>query len=172
MTDTSIAPVLPMVRSDSSGVSRVRPWRCRCLSGLCLAAVVSLVGCDKSITDRDIEEISLSEVQRLLSESKSESKPDLVLLMDPRPPQQFEAGHIPGARNIQLDEFQSQDLKQGRIPAYERFETIVVYGNDPASAVGRAMTKRLLANDYRDVYWFRGGIADWVSSGGSLDKGK
>ena len=159
-----------MVRSGSRDVSLSR----RAFGGLCLAAATLglLGGCDKSITDRDIQEVSLSEVQRLVSDAKTEGKPDLVLLIDPRPPQQFAAGHIPGARNIQLDEFQSQDLKQGRIPAYERFGTLVVYGNDPASAVGRAMTKRLLANDYRDVLWFRGGIADFVASGGTLETGK
>ncbi|MEY3231516.1 MAG: Rhodanese-like domain [Planctomycetota bacterium] len=135
---------------------------------LSLAAAVWTPGCDKNITDRDIRGVSASEVRRLLDESKAKDKPDLVLLIDPRTPAQFQAGHIAGARNIQLDEFQSQSTRQGRIPAYERFETLVVYGNDPASTVARAMAKRLLANDYKNVYWFTGGTAEWVRTGGTL----
>ena len=125
-------------------------------------------GCDKNITDRDIRAISGSEVRRLLDEAAAKGKPELILLIDPRTPAQFQAGHIAGARNIQLDEFQSQSTRQGRISAYERFENLVVYGNDPASTVARAMAKRLLANDYKNVYWFTGGAAEWVRSGGTL----
>jgi rhodanese-related sulfurtransferase len=135
-----------------------------------LGAAFCSPACEKNITDRDIRGISASEVRRLIDDSKAKNKPELILLIDPRTPAQFQAGHIPGARNIQLDEFQSQSTRQGRLPAYERFETMVVYGNDPASTVARAMAKRLLANDYKEVYWFTGGAAEWVRTGGQLDK--
>jgi len=135
---------------------------------LSLGALLWTPACEKNITDRDIRGISASELRRLMDESKAKNKPELVLLIDPRTPAQFQAGHLPGARNIQLDEFQSQSTRQGRIPAYERFETLVVYGNDPASTVARAMSKRLLANDYKTVYWFTGGTAEWVRTGGHL----
>ena len=133
-----------------------------------LALSLGLVGCDKSITDRDIVDIPVSEVVRLSNEAKT--KPEAVLLMDPRRAQEFQAGHLPGAKNVQIDEFSTQLSRQGRIPAYEKYDVLVVYGNDPASAVGRAMTKRLLANEYKDVYWFKGGIEEWVANGGLLEK--
>lgn len=139
------------------------------LALLSLGAALSTPACDKNITDRDIRAMSASDVRQLIDEAKAKDKPELVLLIDPRTPAQFQAGHIPGARNIQLDEFQSQSTRQGRIPAYERFETLVVYGNDPASTVARAMAKRLMANEYKDVYWFTGGTAEWVRTGGHLE---
>jgi rhodanese-related sulfurtransferase len=143
------------------------------LVAACLVVAASLLtGCDKAITDTDIQDISLSDVQHLTDEAKAKSKPELVLLMDPRRPADFYAGHIPQAKNVQIDEFQSQDSRQGRIPAYEKYGTLVVYGFDPASSLAKALVKRLLANDYKEVYWFRGGIKEWMESGLPLEKGK
>jgi hypothetical protein len=59
-------------------------------------------GCDKNITDRDIRTISGSEVRRLVDDAAAKGKRDLVLLIDPRTPR-VQVGHMPGARNIQLN---------------------------------------------------------------------
>ena len=142
----------------------------RALIATMLPTLVFVTGCDKNITDKDIVDISTSEVVRLVSQVKT--KPELVLVIDPRRPQEFQAGHIPGAANLQIDEFASQANRQGRLPVYEKYDMIVVYGDDPASTVARAMTKRLLANNYDEVYWFKGGLQEWVANGGELGKSK
>jgi rhodanese-related sulfurtransferase len=130
-----------------------------------------VAGCEKNITDKDIEPAGYGEVQRLIEEAAESKNPDLVLLIDPRSPAEFARGHLPGARNIQIDEFPSNlnESRQRQIPAYEKYEYIVVYGNDPASGSARAMVKRLLANEYKEVYWFRGGILEWLKSGNQLE---
>jgi rhodanese-related sulfurtransferase len=136
----------------------------------CLTLLLS-VGCEKNITDSDIEPAGYAEVQGLIEDAREKKNPDLVLLIDPRSPAEFARGYIPGARNIQIDEFPSNlnESRQGRIPAYEKYEYIVVYGNDPASGSAKAMVKRLLANEYDSVFWFRGGILEWVKSGNKLE---
>ncbi len=136
-----------------------------------VAFLVNGGGCEKNITDKDISITSYVEVQRLLDESSAKQLPDLVLLMDPRTPTEYFRAHLPGAKNVQLDEIQSnlRESRQGRIAQYNKFENIVVYGNDPASTVARAMVKRLLANDYGSVYWFQGGLREWIAAGGKLE---
>lgn len=128
-------------------------------------------GCDKSITDKDITTTSYMEVQRLLDEGKTKENATLVLLMDPRSQAEFDRAHLPGAVNIKIEDFPSnmRESRQGRIPEFERFENLVVYGNDPGSTVARGMVKRLLANDYRSVYWFQGGLREWIAAGGGIE---
>lgn len=87
---------------------------------------------------------------------------DALLLIDPRSERRFAEAHIPGARNIRLPQV---DPARDRDPGIERFRAIVVYGDDPASASARAMTKRLLAAGYRGVRLYAGGIKEWIGRG-------
>lgn len=89
-----------------------------------------------------------------------------VLLVDPRHPRDFEAGRIPGARNLRLSEVPPESRVDRSL---DRYGTIVVYGNDPASASARAMTKRLLAIGYSSVRWFPGGLEEWKAFGGEVE---
>ncbi len=95
----------------------------------------------------------------------ADSKGDKVLLIDPRPPAEFRAGHIPGARNINLPAVPAGKIDK----SLDAFSVLVVYGKDPASVSGRAMTKRLMANGYQDVRFFPGGVEEWTARGGTLE---
>lgn len=65
---------------------------------------------------------------------------------------------------MQLEEIRSE---YGRRPAYEKYENIVVYGDDPGSPIARAMAKRLIASNYDNVFILEGGIMEWVRQGGA-----
>src|SRR5690606_27734535 len=78
---------------------------------------VAAGGCNKQITDRDIEPISLTEVRALVE------RPGSALLIDPRPPSAFAAGHLPGARNMQLADVRPE---RGVDPALDRYGQLVV----------------------------------------------
>lgn len=129
-----------------------------------LAAVLScagaslLVGCNKSISDKDIQPISLAEVRALTQTDRQAS----VLLIDPRSSAAYARGHIPGARNLRLE---SVDDREGTDPALERYSALVVYGEDPGTGTGRAMAKRLMSVGYKDVRLFLGGLSEWTRAG-------
>jgi len=83
-----------------------------------------------------------------------------TLILDSRPPEQYRAGHIPSAVNLRLE-----DLATGRTSGLDQYSSIVVYGQNPASATAVAMAKRLVSMGYRDVRLFDGGYDAWLRSG-------
>lgn len=91
---------------------QVRP-RVSILAAAAIALVGMLGGCQRAISDKDIQPISLAEV-RALTQS---DRPDVVLLIDPRSPAAFARGHLPGARNLSLEAI---DDRFGTTPELER----------------------------------------------------
>lgn len=134
------------------------PWFLpRTLAAIAIAA--GLIGCNRDVTDKDIRFVSIAEVRQWhrLAEQGDENR---LILIDPRSPRLFKAGHITGAENIQLQDIDPEGPRLARI---EQRENIVVYGDNPGSAVARAMTKRLMAAGYgrRRVRLFAGGLDEW-----------
>lgn len=135
--------------------------------GLAIGAVllgISAGGCSKQTTDRDIQPISLTEVRALLDSPRAGS----TLLIDPRPPSVFAAGHIPGARNMQLSEVRQE---AGVNPTLDRYGQLVVYGDDPGTGSAVAMTKRLMMTGYKNVRMFMGGMSEWRRAGLPVESG-
>jgi rhodanese-related sulfurtransferase len=118
-------------------------------------------GCERKTRDTDIKIISLAEMKSLLDQDPRGERGQIVLV-DPRPAAAYEGGHIPGARNIQLPQI---DPKGSGDPSLARHRNIVVYGEDPGSAVARGMTKRLMAVGHRGVRLYAGGMREWRSRG-------
>lgn len=131
------------------------------VGGLAAVAMTALVlgGCEKSITEIDVEEavITLPELRRELDKA-----PGRVILVDPRAPEDFARGHLPGAVSRQLS-----DVRPGQAPDPEinRFSMQVVYGDNPGSSTARAMTKRMLMGGYRRVRYFADGLTGWRAAG-------
>lgn len=85
---------------------------------------------------------------------------DRVVLLDVRPAEEFEAGHIPGAISIPLDELQkrSADLRRDRaIVAYCRGDYCLFADEAVAFLRGRGF----------EAYRLEGGWPEWVASRGS-----
>ncbi|MFZ2872883.1 MAG: rhodanese-like domain-containing protein [Phycisphaerales bacterium] len=141
--------------------------RVRCLAVPLAAVLFSITGCEKSTTDASIHTISVAEARVLLEQRTKDQR--VVLLVDPRAPQDFEAGHIPLAVNLRLKEVPSTSSPDKR---YTGYETIVVYGEDPGSASAAAMTKRLIGVGYESVRLLVGGLAEWAAQGGEVAKGR
>jgi rhodanese-related sulfurtransferase len=128
------------------------------------ATLAGLGGCSKQITDRDVVPITLVEVRAIVESPR----PGHVLLIDPRSPASFAAGHLPGARNLQLAEVRSE---RGTDPAMERYGELVVYGDDPGTASAVAMTKRLMMTGYKNVRMYMGGLSEWKRAGLRVEEG-
>jgi rhodanese-related sulfurtransferase len=129
--------------------------------GFAVASSLLALGCESGVSDKDIKRISIAEVRDLVDRSKS--NPDLLVLVDPRPPAEFAAGRLPSARRVPLPPM--EDKQMGLDPALARFPNIIVYGNDPASPIAAAMTKRLMVLGYKGVRLFSGGIKEWTDRG-------
>ncbi len=118
-------------------------------------------GCERTTKDTDIKFISVSETKNLFDRVQRGESTAAVFL-DPRPGTEFAEGHIPGARNLTLAQVKPKAKVDPRI---ERFNNLVVYGTDPASATARGLSKRLIAVGYGDVKFFAGGLKDWKERG-------
>lgn len=132
-------------------------FRASCLVSVAVLAAL-MAACGSEITDADIQDISITRVKSLVDDPKSG-----LVLIDARAPQDFAAGHIPGARTMPLSSFTGRagDLD----PSIANAKAIVVYGENPGSPVARGTTKRLLASGYEGVFFFGGGISEWRRGG-------
>jgi 3-mercaptopyruvate sulfurtransferase SseA len=139
----------------------------RGLLGVCLLAgsIWAFPGCETSTSDKDIAKesvlVSLADVVQMVNE-RDAGEEHAVLLIDPRAPKFYAEGHLPGARNLRLPDVREDEPRD---PALERYSRLVVYGENPGSAVAKAMFKRLLAVGYSGIRFFPGGLAEWRSSG-------
>lgn len=132
---------------------------------LLLGALGGLGGCTNDPSDKDIKEISLNEV-RALREGKDASR---TMLVDPRAPGDFEAGHIPGAQNHQINSERSR-TGDGLNPVFRGYKHLIVYGNDPTPGPAMAMSKRLVIMGADGVRLFKGGLVEWKRAGLPVEK--
>lgn len=132
------------------------------LLGLCAVAAIGS-GCGDKISDKDLEFVTLGEVRALVQD-----KPGAARVVDSRTPEEFSAGRIPGAVNIQMATV--SDRKDSIDPALQRFKTLVVYGRDPGDGVARGLAKRFMRTGHKNVKLYSGGIAEWTRAGMTVEK--
>jgi rhodanese-related sulfurtransferase/DNA-binding transcriptional ArsR family regulator len=100
----------------------------------------------------DVEELTKKELwQRLKSKDK-------LVVLDVRPYEEYEAGHIPGAVSIPLPE-----LKK-RIKELPRSKQIVAYCRGPLCALAPEATRYLKSKGYK-VKRLTDGAPDWAAAG-------
>jgi rhodanese-related sulfurtransferase len=89
-----------------------------------------------------------------------------VLLIDPRPAEQFTVAHLPGAVSIPL----AQLVKRGgaQLPA-KKDSILIFYGDGPTSEVGANAAVLARNAGYLDVRLYQGGVLGWVREGGLLE---
>lgn len=131
-----------------------------CLFVLCCTALAS-VGCDAgNISEKDFKPIGLAEVRATISGKDAAS----TLLVDTRLPEKFNAGHIAGARNLQLSDAKARTGNTLN-PELARYKVLIVYGENPASPSTKAMTTRLMQLQHDGVRIFEGGWSEWIRAG-------
>jgi rhodanese-related sulfurtransferase/predicted transcriptional regulator len=100
----------------------------------------------------DVEELTKEELWRRLK------RKDKLVVLDVRPVEEYEAGHIPGAISIPVDE-----LKK-RIKELPRSKQIVAYCRGPLCALAPQATRYLKDKGYR-VKRLTEGAPDWEAAG-------
>ena len=105
-------------------------------------------------------EASIAQVRELLIDSSA-------VLLDSRVREQFVAGHIPGANNIDMEPDDT-----GYIAAVEKLlggdksKALVLYCNGPNCGASRVLGKKLVAAGFTNVRRFQLGIPFWRTMGG------
>lgn len=132
---------------------------------LLMGAAAALTGCTNDPSDKDIVDISLNEV-RALRDGKDAER---TMFVDPRAPEDFAAGHIPGAKNYMINSERSR-TGEGLNPVFHGYKHLIVYGDDPSSGPAIAMTKRLMIAGADGVRLFRGGLIEWKRAGLLVEK--
>lgn len=120
-----------------------------------IASVGLLAGCTSS--NEAIKKVDPVEF------SEAILQPDVIIL-DVRTPEEFNAGHIANAININLEgsDFSSEVSK------LEKNATVAVYcrsGNRSGVA-----TEQMAELGFTDMYDMQGGIVDWEAAGGPVVK--
>jgi rhodanese-related sulfurtransferase len=102
--------------------------------------------------DGDVEELTKEELWQRLK------RKDKLVVLDVRPPEEYEAGHIPGAVSIPLGE-----LKK-RVKELPKNKQIVAYCRGPLCALAPEATRYLKTKGYR-VKRLAEGAPDWEAAG-------
>ena len=142
-----------------------RIWGGLPLAALFVGILAIGSGCQKQISDARIDVISLEEAVEYFESSRS-AEPTAAFL-DARRDSIFAQGTIAGAWQLRPDDV---DLRAGLDPRLESKDALVVFGQNPSSAVARAMCKRLLQAGYNSmltsrVKFYPGGYDEWLATG-------
>ncbi|MEQ8843482.1 MAG: rhodanese-like domain-containing protein [Phycisphaerales bacterium] len=139
-------------------------------AALVLAGVLGAAsGCNRGITDADIENITLTELRLLRLEQLDNPNQPVLLLIDPRRREAYLDARLPGALHVTLPDLALQAEVDPSVNAYRN---IVVYAEGPGAVSGRAMTKRLLVLGYGQTRLFGGGLIEWADAGFAIESGE
>jgi rhodanese-related sulfurtransferase len=95
----------------------------------------------------------------------------LVVFVDARNDEHYQAGHIPGA--YQLDHFRVQDYLATALPVCQVAEQIIVYcnGGDCDDSENTALFLRDAGIDKSKLFVYAGGIAEWTTNRMPVESG-
>ena len=113
-----------------------------------LIGILLLTGCGASKAEAAYRQITMSDAVSLMEQESG------YIILDVRTPEEFSAGHIPGAINVPNETIGDADIPQ--LP--DREQLILVYcrsGNRSKQA-----SEKLAALGYTNIVEF-GGINDW-----------
>jgi len=89
--------------------------------------------------------------------------------VDVRSPDEFRAGHVPGAENLPVRDFFA------RFDAFERSHPadrpVLFYCFEPYCREGRSMLLFLRRRGYRRAAWMYGGLSEWMQNRWPVDTG-
>lgn len=133
-----------------------RAWRAlRALAETRLAEVETTV--QHYLTDR------ASMTALSAEELKTRLERDDVILLDVRPEPEYDAGHIPGARSLPIDELAAH------IEALPGGHEVVAYCRGPYCVYSDEAVRRLRDRGY-EAHRLAGGLPDWAAAGHPVER--
>ncbi len=119
------------------------PW----LATATAVLVAVLVVYEMRMRSEGLRAVSPQELIRLMNQG--------ALVLDLRPLEQYQSGHLNGARQMSSE----QILSAGDTLKKHKEKTVVVY--DDSGSVGAAAVRQLAAQGFTRVFALRGGLAAW-----------
>ena len=114
------------------------------ITGVLLAIVLVY---ESRARSESLSSVSPQELIRLMNQG--------ALLLDLRPAEQYQAGHLAGARQMSGE----QILKAADTLKKHKEKAVVVY--DDSGSLGAAAVRQLAAQGFTRVFALRGGLAAW-----------
>ena len=124
-----------------------------------IGVVLALVVTEAQRFTRGYKALTLGGLTQLVNRENA-------LLIDVSSLQDFEKGHVPGAKHVAMSQFdpESKDLAKARdLP-------IAIYCRNGQTSAQAA--KRLFKAGFAKVYWLEGGLAAWTEAQLPLAKGR
>jgi rhodanese-related sulfurtransferase len=88
------------------------------------------------------------------------------LLVDLSPSADFEKGHVPGARNVQMSQFDPENKDLAKV----KDRPVAVYCKSGTTSAQAA--SRLVKAGFKQVFWLGGGLAAWRQADLPIAKGR
>ena len=124
-------------------VASHHPWLATATAVLAVAVVVY----EMRMRSEGLRAVSPQELIRLMNQG--------ALVLDLRPLEQYQSGHLNGARQMSSD----QIVSAGDTLKKHKEKTVVVY--DDSGSLGAAAVRQLAAQGFTRVFALRGGLAAW-----------
>ena len=129
------------------------------LSGICTAGLTGW-GCAPKVSAKTLRVVAYGTVSETLADE------DELVILDARPLERYQAGHVPGAIHMPLSELDERLAKE----RFDPFDVVLVYGENPGSALAKALAKRLQTLGVDDVVYFEEGWAEYERRGGLVER--
>jgi polyisoprenoid-binding protein YceI len=94
-------------------------------------------------------------------------EPNPPLVIDVLPEEEYEAAHLPGAKNACV--FNVSFLDDVKKLALDRSRPLVLYGSSSRDLASATAVEKLLGAGYTQVTDYRGGIDDWRAAGRRIE---
>ena len=104
---------------------------------------------------------------KTITREELQNRLDEVILLEALPASYFDAEHLPGARNMPLDEIRA--LAPILVPA--KATPVVTYCAGPTCPNSKAAAEMLERLGYTEVYAYEGGKEDWTGAGLPVERG-
>jgi len=122
-----------------------------------VASCIFAVGCSGNVSDENVVRIDPNEAYKRMK--------DNTLVLDTRQQADYDIGHLPSARLVQLKDVSVDSGAEDEKPRFSGYSWIIVYGQNPGTASAKAMAKRLLITKHKNVRWMEAGFDEWVRLG-------
>jgi rhodanese-related sulfurtransferase len=99
--------------------------------------------------------ITVAQFEKILARKQA-------MVLDARNPDEFERGHIAGARNIPFTRIEEHFEALLEIP---RDTMVVIYCSDPDCPLGRELVRFMQQMDFKELVLFDAGWDGWVAAG-------
>ena len=108
--------------------------------------------------DQKTAEVTTEQLRRILADHSG-------IVLDTRPPAEFVAGHIPGARGLKGGPTQYLD-KVEQMVGGDKTKALVLYCNGPFCQASKRLAEQLIAAGFTNVRRYQLGLPIWRALGG------